>query len=639
MTDDPTILGSGAEGGDQPSTLKAGDLIGDYRILTLLGSGAMGEVYDAEHAHLRRRCAVKVLPAELGKDEHFGERFRQEARTLAMLDHSNIVAVHHAGEDRGRFFLVMELLAPLGPVKGVKAVGRVLGDVLSALSYAHDLGIVHRDLKPANLLQGGEGCVKIADFGVARVIGDEFLQTIVQTTVARTRMGDAATLVSPGSGQGSSGYAGTLHYMAPEVIDGRDADPRSDLYAVGVMAYEWLTGRKPVGRYRDASELVPGLGKAWDAWLNRLLAVEPENRFQTAEAALGNLPGVAGAPGSVRKGLMGGALLLGLVLGAGVFAYFLGSQESPDPIGIVDPDAVVDPGLADEVGVDGSNGGDGSDGGSAVAVTEPSPEPSPAPESHDSNYSHSVSAPSATEPEPTHAPIPEAATPNRGRPFALELGEGEAIEFVWLASLGKWVGRYTVTNAEYRRYRPEHDSGSYQGHSLNGDRQPVVQVSYEDAQAFIVRLNEALAATGTQVRLPRLEEAQALARTGEDRTYIWGDTLPPAYGNYADREAVSTFNWRRIDSDFNHRNRYEDGFLVTAPVDDAGRNDFGLYGIGGNVWEWTEELRNGEPIATGASWRTRDPVAMLVNSARREATGRRSGFDDIGFRLILEYVR
>ncbi len=654
MPDDPTVLGPG-EGEDGPLSLNSGDSFGDYRIVGRLGAGAMGEVYEAEHSHLGRRCALKVLPAQLSGDVHFRDRFKQEARTLAAMEHSNIVSVQHAGEVEGRFFLVMDLLKPLGPVEGEAMVAQVLASLLQALGYAHDLGIVHRDLKPANLLQGSDGQVKVADFGVARVIGDDFMQTVVQETVARTQMGDAATLLSGGSGQQSSDYVGTLHFMAPEVIEGRQADSRSDLYAVGVMAYEWLTGRKPVGRYRNASELAPNLNKAWDAWLNRLLAVEPEDRFQTAEAALAALPGRRQVASGGSKWL-GGAMLLVLILGAGAFAYFIGTRESPDPIGIVEPEEQVEPGVDGTDANDGSNGIYESDGDLVAApgpVVPPLQRGEPAPDSEpydspDSHTSHSppdppAAAPTseapAVEPVPDPTPIPAATTPNRGQPFALELGGGEVIEFAWLASLEKWVGRYAVTNAEFRRYRPEHDSGSYQGHSLDGDRQPVVRVSYEDAQAFIGRLNEALAGTGTRVRLPRLEEAQALARAGEERTYIWGDTLPPTYGNYADRETVSTFNWRRIDSDFNHRNRYEDGFLVTAPVDESGRNDFGLYGIGGNVWEWTEEVRNGEPIATGASWRTRDPVAMLVNSTRREAAGRRSGFDDIGFRLILEYVR
>ena len=661
MTDDPTIVSSGAGGEDRSSTLKAGDRLGDYRIIGLLGSGAMGEVYEAEHGKLGRRCALKVLPPQLSADESFRERFGLEARTLAAMDHSNIVSIHDAGEAEGHFFLVMELLAPLGTVQGTQSLVRVLTDILKALAYAHDLGILHRDLKPANLLQGADGQLKIADFGVARVLGSDFLQTVVEETVARTRMGDAATLLSSGSGRGSSNYVGTLQYMAPEVIEGGEADPRSDLYAVGVMAYEWLTGHKPVGRYRNASEWVPGLHKSWDDWLNQLLASEPERRFQSAEAALDALPGHR-QPASGGRRWLGGALLVALLLGTGAFAYFLGSGEhegngidgthgiderngsykadpaevEPEPVvpslqrGELeperDPQPPVEPDPAAEVEPEPV----------VPSLQRGDPEPQPTPEPEPSSDSMPA-VDSEITPEPED--IPAASTPRRGQEYALDLGNGEAIEFVWLASFEKWVGRYAVTNAEYRRYAPEHDSGTYQGNSLDGDLQPVVQVSYEDAQDFITRLNIALEGTGTQVRLPRLDEARALARTGEDRTYLWGDDLPPAYGNYADRETVTAFSWRRLDSDFNHRNRYDDGFRVTAPVDESGRNDFGLYGIGGNVWEWTEDLQNGEPIATGASWRTRDPVAMLVTSTRREAAGRRSGFDDIGFRLVLEYVR
>lgn len=659
MTDDPTIVSPGGGGDDRASTLKAGEQLGDYRVIALLGSGAMGEVYEAEHCKLGRRCALKVLPRQLSADESFRERFGLEARTLAAMDHSNIVSVHDAGESEGHYFLVMELLAPLEPVEGMESLVRVLTDILQALAYAHDLGILHRDLKPANLLQGADGQLKIADFGVARVLGSDFLQTVVQETVARTRMGDAATLLSSGSGRGSSNYVGTLHYMAPEVIEGGEADPRSDLYAVGVMAYEWLTGNKPMGRYRNASELVAGLHRSWDEWLDRLLAAEPERRFQTAEAALKALPGWNKSASGGRRWL-GGALLLALLLGTGVFAYFLGSEESggngidgtyginerngsyeveppevePEPES--DPHPTSEPDLSPHPKVEHDPAAEVEPEPVVPSLQRGEPEPQPTPETQPEPQPTPSSEPELT-PEPKT--IPAASTPRRGQEYALDLGAGEAIEFVWVASLEKWVGRYSVTNAEYRRHLPEHDSGSYQVESLDGERQPVVQVSYEDAQEFIARLNAALEGTGTQVRLPRLGEAQALARTGQDRTYLWGDSLPPPYGNYADRDTVATFNWRHLDSDFNHRNRYNDGFRVTAPVDESGRNDFGLYGIGGNVWEWTEGLQNGEPIATGASWRTRDPVAMLVTSTRREAAGRRSGFDDIGFRLVLEYAR
>ncbi|MCC5833528.1 MAG: protein kinase [Opitutales bacterium] len=272
--------------------LHEGYVLGDYRIIRLLGAGAMGEVYEAEQKHLGRHYAVKVLPAEHGEDPSFRERFRSEARLLASLEHPNVVGIHNAGESEGRFFLVMELLEPFneaqkGPLE-LPAVQRMIGQVLSALTYAHRQGVIHRDLKPANLLRTSDGQLKVADFGVAKVLGESFVQSIVQETIRRTRMSDAATVVE-GASNSAPDYVGTLQYMAPEVLDGQPADARSDLYAVGVMAYEWLTGRKPVGRYKDASRLLQGLDPAWDAWLDAMMAAEVEERIENADEALRQL--------------------------------------------------------------------------------------------------------------------------------------------------------------------------------------------------------------------------------------------------------------------------------------------------------------------------------------------------------------
>ena len=284
-------------------SLQEGYELGDYRILRLLGAGAMGEVYEAEQKHLGRRYAVKVLPSEHSADSTFRERFRNEARLLASLEHPNVVAIHNAGEADGRFFLVMELLEPFVEVKGggadLATIQGMLGQILSALGYAHRQGVVHRDLKPANLLWTQDGRLKVGDFGVAKVLGEAFVQSVVQETIRKTRMSDAETVVE-GSSTGAADYVGTLQYMAPEVLDGESASAASDLYAVGVMAYEWLTGRKPIGRYKDASRLVPGLDPAWDRWLDGMMAAEVEERTATADAVLQALSAL---PVAKSKGL------------------------------------------------------------------------------------------------------------------------------------------------------------------------------------------------------------------------------------------------------------------------------------------------------------------------------------------------
>lgn len=293
LDDDKTILGGDER--DSADSLASGTVLGDYRIGDCLGRGAMGEVYEAEQVHLGRRYAVKVLPESLSSDPQFAARFQQEARTLASLDHANIVTVHNAGQAAGHFYLVMERLEPFQASSDPDVVSHILAQVLKGLAYAHNQGIVHRDLKPSNLLQARmiEGqvvpTVKIADFGVARVVGDNYMKTLVQETIAMSRHQATG---SQSTGTGSS-YVGTIKYMAPEVIEGAEADARSDLYAVGVMAYEWLTGKRPVGRYKDVTQLRPELHPDWNGWLNSLLEADPEDRMEDAEMAYETLPGVA----------------------------------------------------------------------------------------------------------------------------------------------------------------------------------------------------------------------------------------------------------------------------------------------------------------------------------------------------------
>ena len=188
----------------------------------------MGEVYRAHDAVLDRRVAVKVLHRVLSGDAAFVERFRREARAAANLSHPNIVAVHDWGAADGIYYMVMEyvagqsvreLLNAEGPLAPAQATD-VLAQALSALDHAHRQGIVHRDVKPENLMVTRDGLVKVADFGLARAFAD------AQITEAGT-------------------VTGTVQYLSPEQLVGEPADPRTDLYALGIVAFELLTGRLP----------------------------------------------------------------------------------------------------------------------------------------------------------------------------------------------------------------------------------------------------------------------------------------------------------------------------------------------------------------------------------------------------------
>ncbi len=299
---DETILAG--DGGDGPGVLRPGERLGDYRIIEELGRGGMGEVYLAEQVHLKQRYALKVLPRELSGRADFRERFEQEARTLAALKHERIVQVHYAGEDRGRFYLAMEFIeggsledylkAQGGPIDAAQGrrlepgeVKGILTEILEGLRFAHDEGIIHRDLKPANILRMADGGIKISDFGLARVVGEEYVQTMIKKSIALSQFGDRSTQVAGASG--SEAYVGTLHYMSPEVQEGRPADERSDLYAIGVMGYYFLTGRKPIGRAKAIAQLVPEAGESWDAVIDQCMELERSDRYQSVAEVLGDL--------------------------------------------------------------------------------------------------------------------------------------------------------------------------------------------------------------------------------------------------------------------------------------------------------------------------------------------------------------
>jgi beta-lactam-binding protein with PASTA domain/tRNA A-37 threonylcarbamoyl transferase component Bud32 len=203
-------------------------LDGRYHVVDRIAAGGMGEVYRARDAVLERSVAIKVLHRNLAGDAGFIERFRREARAAANLNHQNIVAVHDWGSVDGIYYMVMEYVAGLSVREILHAEGLlapaqaadVLEQTLEALQHAHRQGIVHRDVKPENLMVTRDGVVKVADFGLARAFAD-------------AQITEAGNVI------------GTVQYLAPEQLQGEPADPRTDLYALGVVAFELLTGRLP----------------------------------------------------------------------------------------------------------------------------------------------------------------------------------------------------------------------------------------------------------------------------------------------------------------------------------------------------------------------------------------------------------
>jgi serine/threonine-protein kinase len=208
--------------------------LGGYRLRALLGTGGMAEVYRALDPRLGREVAVKVLPAPLAADPNYVARFRDEARRVAALNHPHIVPVYHYGEDGGLLFLVMPILREslrdrLGRERVLPPAeaGRIAVEIASALEAAHDRGLVHRDVKPENILLDTKGRALLTDFGIAREMS--FLR----------RPGAIQTLAATGL------PVGTPEYMAPEQLRGGAADQRADIYGLGAVLYEMLTGVVP----------------------------------------------------------------------------------------------------------------------------------------------------------------------------------------------------------------------------------------------------------------------------------------------------------------------------------------------------------------------------------------------------------
>ncbi len=246
---------------------------GRYTIESLLGVGGMGRVYRARQTALGRAVAVKLLSPDLARDEGFRRRFEREAGTLAALEHPRIVTVHDVGVEAEVPYIVMALVvgpkgAPVslrdlldaGTVEEELAL-RIIQETCAALEYAHGKGVIHRDIKPGNILLDAEGHAKIADFGIARVTG----------------AADAPHLTTTGT------VLGTLRYMAPEQLaDAARADARSDLYSLGVVFYEMLTGQSPVGRFELPSEVRAGLDHRLDAIVDRALRRAATQRYASA---------------------------------------------------------------------------------------------------------------------------------------------------------------------------------------------------------------------------------------------------------------------------------------------------------------------------------------------------------------------
>jgi len=337
------------EGGKRLETSVGQVLAGRYRVESTLGSGGMAVVYRAEDDVLGRAVALKTLHHEYAEIPSFRRRFRQEARAMASLDHENIVKVYDISQNGEVPFIVVECVKGrdigdlLGGRRGARLneqfVRRMATQLLHALSYAHRRGIIHRDIKPSNILLTSEGTVKVADFGIARIVEE-----------------DDAAMGEPGE------IVGSARYMSPEQLRGEDATPRSDVYSVGVLLYHCLTGRPPFSgdvkslasqhMHKDPTpprrlnkRITPGM----EAVIMKALSKNPRERYFSANAMLDDIEieapprsaGTTESPKPAPRKARGGVLVLALVavlillLGGGA-ALASGFVSLPQDGGVAD---------------------------------------------------------------------------------------------------------------------------------------------------------------------------------------------------------------------------------------------------------------------------------------------------------------
>jgi len=623
LDEDKTQLPKESDG-RSASTLTAGQSFGPYRIVRLLGRGGMGEVYEAEHQDLHTKHALKLISPEVVERSDSKERFKREARVMARLRHPNIVHVDDFGELDGRIWLRMDLvegsvcegsdldgkrvaslvdLLSTGEPLPEALVRNLLEQILSGLGFAHGEGAVHRDIKPANILlqsnsqKPGSLIPKITDFGLVSLVGAEWIQSQVQLTVARSMADpDATRLESGSSGNGTSTQAllGTFAYMSPEQKKGVEVDHRSDLYAVGLIGFQMLTGDETPG-FEMPSDLVPDLDPGWDDWVKEALASRKERRFESADKMMAALPGSAVCANTLESGFN---KLEERITG-----------ESPPP---------------------------------APNFKKPAAPVAPAPAKPQTpaiGKDHTIIL---SEDQELELKWIEPGEFTMGSPEKIVeggfLGFGETVKQAGepgrdsceqqhsvTLSQGYWLGKYTVTQGQWESVMGSNPS-EFKGRDL-----PVDKVSWEDAMSFCRKLTErersaGRLAAGYEYTLPSEAQWEYACRAGTTGAYA-GD--------------LDSMGWY----DKNSGNK-------THAVGTKRANGWGLYDMHGNVWEWCSDWYGAYPSGyvvdpTGASSGPHRVLrgggwlhdASSCRSAFRDRFGPGSRDCDLGFRLVHRSVQ
>ncbi len=580
-----TKMRSGKERGGEaahPSReFRVGTILWDrYEITAVLGASKLGEIWRCSDRETGKDVAIRCLTPDLCRSRQMLAVIHAGIRRMSDKTDLHIAAVRQLVYVGDQVYLVGDYAPGMDIGRWIQegADGKrsleealpVLRQAAEGLDFAHQQRIVHRNLKPSNIYLGPDGVARVTDFGLV--------------PHSHISLVHGATIRSEASGP----------YLAPEVREGGDPDSASDQYALAALAWEMLSGAPP----EPDADPPADLPAAARAALRRAMSKKPRNRFVTCldfARAMGGerVGGHRGRSEAEKRRLRiwmitaASLLVLGTIasLGGRLFLKWLRTPAPPPP-------------------------------------------PPPPKESAPAREAQKPAPPTFALPEKLVATTP---LPVEGQPW---VAQTVPMEFVWVPAMRMWVGRFEVTNEEYLRMDPAHDSGDFRGLCLRGARQPVVRLNFNDAVAYAAWLTEQERAAGKlkggwRYRLPSRMESILYTRAGNPQTYPWGEAWPPLRGNYADDSLGVAF------SDLKSISGYQDGFAATAPVERSGENVWGLFGAGGNVWETTSKAAGSPEFGgwQGGGWDDYLPARVgcdvlygFIGNARGAVNG---------FRLVL----
>jgi formylglycine-generating enzyme required for sulfatase activity len=495
-------------------TLKRGYVIaGRFEILDRLGFGGMGAVYKVSDRAMGGEVkALKVMLPSLIHSDALRQRFVAEVQVSQKLTHRNIVRVHDIGHEGTFQFFTMEYikgktlhryLSECGGILPIDQALYIADQICAALSEAHK-STIHRDLKPQNVMIQKNWTVKLLDFGLAK-------------------------LMSPGGMTRSNMALGTAYYQAPEQTVGGKVDARADIYSLGVMLYEMVTGKVPTGRFKSACDVNPAVPQPVDKLIDQMLQAEPDDR----PASVAEVRGILREAGFKRKSKKG-LLIVGVLLALAV----LGSLKLMGGGGPVEPETVFIKGGTFKMGSSSSE--------SSLFAAKPV---------HDVTVGDFYIG-------------KYEVTVDQFRTFVDATGyrtEAEKDAGASIRTGSSWV---TKRNANWRN-----------PYFSQTDIHPVVCVSWKDATAYCRWLSRA---TGKKYRLPTEAEWEFACRAGTRTARYWGDNDVKIY-EYANGAHESV---KRAGNPPGSAMQGDDGYDYTAPVGSYKPNPFGLYDMYGNVWEW-----------------------------------------------------